>query len=59
MNHSTRNWIEGRVREVKEKLTDEAGRIVVHPTLGPDGRDEQTASTFRRVIGKIKNILGK
>lgn len=59
MNRSTRNWIEGNGREMKAKPADEAGRVVVHAALVPDGRDEQTASPIKRVISKIKSVLGQ
>jgi uncharacterized protein YjbJ (UPF0337 family) len=52
MKSSTKNRVRGKVRELKGKAKETAGKLRKNPALEEEGLDDQ-------IIGKVQNIAGR
>jgi uncharacterized protein YjbJ (UPF0337 family) len=57
MKSSTKNRIRGKVRQVKGKAKEKAGRMIRNTRLEGEGLDDQVAGTIQNVGGKIQKKL--
>jgi uncharacterized protein YjbJ (UPF0337 family) len=59
MKSSTRDKIEGTVRELKGKVKEETGRASKNPDLRDRGTIEKAGGKVQRKIGDIKKVFEK
>ena len=59
MKPSTKHQAEGTLREVKGKLKEQAGKLILDPELEAEGKDEKHAGQLQQKIGQIEKLLGE
>jgi len=59
MRSSTKDKIEGTVREAKGKVKEEAGKAIGNPDLQDRGTSEKVAGKVQKKIGDVKKVFGK
>ncbi len=59
MKSSTRDEAEGKLHQVKGKIKEIAGKVILNPDLEADGIDENMAGKAQKKLGQIKEVLGK
>jgi uncharacterized protein YjbJ (UPF0337 family) len=57
MKGSTKNRVRGKLRQLKGKAKEKAGRIRKDPRLEAEGLDDQVAGTIQNIGGKIQKKL--
>ena len=59
MKSSTRDEAEGKLHQVKGKIKEIAGKVVMDPDLEAEGQDEMFAGKAQEKIGQVKKVVGK
>ena len=59
MKSSTRDEEEGKLHQVKGKIKEIAGKVIVNPDLEAEGKDENLDGIAQEKIGQIKKVVGK
>jgi len=59
MKSSTKDNVQGTIREAKGKVKEMAGIITDNPKLEANGNAEKMAGKVQEKIGQIKKVLGK
>jgi len=59
MKPSTKDQTEGKLHEVKGKLTEQAGKLILDPKLEAEGKDEKHAGQLQQKIGQVEKLLGE
>ena len=59
MKSSTRDEAEGKLHQVKGKIKEIAGKVIVNPDLEAEGKDENLDGIAQEKIGQIKKVVGK
>jgi len=59
MKQSTKDQIEGTVRELKGKAKQTMGQITKNPNLAADGDDEKLAGKIQKKVGQIEQVFEK
>ncbi len=59
MKPSTQDQAEGTFHEVKGKLKEEAGKLVLDPNLEAEGKEEKHAGQLQQRIGQVEKLLGE
>jgi uncharacterized protein YjbJ (UPF0337 family) len=59
MKPSTKDQAEGKLHEVKGKLKEQAGKLILDPTLEAEGKDEKHAGHLQQKIGQVEQLLGE
>ena len=59
MKSSTRDETEGKLHQVKGKIKEIAGKVIVNPDLEAEGKDENLDGIAQEKIGQIKKVVGK
>ena len=59
MRSSTKDKIQGTLREAKGKVKEESGKAVGNPNLRDRGTGEKVAGKVQKKIGDIKKVFGK
>jgi uncharacterized protein YjbJ (UPF0337 family) len=59
MKPSTKNQVEGELHEVKGKLKEQAGKLILDPKLEAEGKDEKHAGQLQQKIGQVEKLLGE
>jgi uncharacterized protein YjbJ (UPF0337 family) len=59
MKSSTRDDAEGKMHQVKGKIKEIAGKIIMNPDLETEGKGEISAGKTQEKIGKVKKFVGK
>ena len=57
MKGSTKNRVRGKLRQVKGKAKQKAGRLSGNTRLEAEGLDDQVAGTIQNLAGKIQKKL--
>ena len=58
MKGSTKNRVRGKVRELKGKAKEKAGKLSGNPRLEDEGLDDQIIGKVQNVAGRIQKKLG-
>ena len=58
MRSSTKDKIEGSVREAKGKVKEESGKAIGNPDLQDRGTGEKVAGKVQKKIGDVKKVFG-
>ena len=59
MKPSTKDQIEGDLREMKGKVKEKAGQLTNDPNLADEGRNERVAGKIQKKVGQIEKVLDK
>ena len=59
MKSSTKDKIEGSLREAKGKVKEESGKAIGNPNLQDRGTDEKVAGKVQKKVGDIKKVFGQ
>jgi uncharacterized protein YjbJ (UPF0337 family) len=59
MKSSTRDKIEGGIKEAKGKVKEKTGRAVGNPDLQDRGTAEKISGKVQRKVGDVKKVFGK
>jgi len=59
MKSSTRDEAEGKMHQVKGKIKEIAGKVIMNPDLKAEGKGEIRTGKVQEKIGEIKKIVGK
>jgi len=59
MKSSTQDNTEGKMHQVKGKIKEIAGKVIMNPDLEAEGKDEIFAGKAQEKIGKVKKVFGK
>ena len=59
MKSSTKDNVQGTIREAKGKVKEMAGIITDNPKLEAEGKVEKIGGTVQEKIGQVKTVLGK
>jgi uncharacterized protein YjbJ (UPF0337 family) len=59
MKSSTRDEEEGKLHQVKGKIKEIAGKVILNPDLEAEGKDENLDGIAHEKIGQIKKVVGK
>jgi uncharacterized protein YjbJ (UPF0337 family) len=59
MRSSTRDNVEGKMRQAKGKLKEAAGRMVGNRDLQAEGKEENIDGKVQEKRGQIKKVLGR
>ncbi|MDH3358263.1 MAG: CsbD family protein [Desulfobacteraceae bacterium] len=59
MKSSTRDDAEGKMHQVKGKIKEIAGKVIMNPDLEAEGKDEISDGKTQEKIGTVKKFVGK
>ncbi|MGA9176799.1 MAG: CsbD family protein [Desulfobacterales bacterium] len=59
MESSTRDDAEGKMHQVKGKIKEVTGKVIMNPDLEDEGKGEISAGKTQEKIGKVKKFIGK
>jgi uncharacterized protein YjbJ (UPF0337 family) len=59
MKSSTKDKIQGTLREAKGKVKEESGRAIGNPNLTDRGTGEKIAGKVQKKIGDVKKVFDK
>jgi uncharacterized protein YjbJ (UPF0337 family) len=59
MKSSTQDKAEGRLHQLKGKIKEVTGEVIMNPDLEDEGKDEISAGKTQEKIGKVKKFVGK
>jgi len=59
MKSSTKDQIEGKLRELKGKVKEKTGQATKNPNLAAQGQDEKIAGKIQRKVGQIEKVFEK
>lgn len=59
MKSSTKDNVQGTVRQAKGKAKEVAGIITDNPKLEATGKAEKLAGKVQEKVGQVKKVLGK
>jgi len=59
MKPSTKDQVEGKLHEVKGKLKEQVGSLIVDPKLESEGTDQKHAGQLQQKIGQVEQLLGE
>lgn len=59
MKSGNRDKAEGKLREIKGKAKEKAGKLTDNPKLQTEGTDEKISGKIQGDVGDIKKALGK
>jgi uncharacterized protein YjbJ (UPF0337 family) len=59
MKSSTKDKIEGTLREAKGKVKEESGKAVGNPDLRDRGTAEKVGGKIQKKVGDVKKVFGK
>lgn len=59
MKPSTKDQAEGKLHEVKGKLKEQVGNLMLDPKLEREGTDEKHAGQLQQKIGQVEKLLGE
>ena len=59
MKESTKDKIEGTLREAKGKVKEETGKAVGNPDLEDRGTGEKVAGKVQKKVGDVKKVFGQ
>ena len=57
MKASTKDQVEGAIRELKGRVKEIAGELTDNPALAAEGSDEKIAGKVQEKIGQIKKVF--
>jgi uncharacterized protein YjbJ (UPF0337 family) len=58
MKRSTKDQAQGKLHEVKGKITEQAGRLILDRNLEADGKAEKRAGQLQNKFGQVEKLLG-
>jgi uncharacterized protein YjbJ (UPF0337 family) len=59
MKSSIQDNAEGKMHQVKGKIKEITGKVIMNPDLEDEGKDEIFAGKAQEKIGKVKKVFGK
>ncbi len=59
MKPSTKDQAEGTLHEVKGKVKEQAGKLILDPKLEAEGKDEKRSGQLQQKIGQVEKLLGE
>jgi len=59
MKPSTKDQAEAKLHEVKGKLKEQAGKLILDPKLEAEGKDEKHAGQLQQTMGQVEKLLGE
>jgi uncharacterized protein YjbJ (UPF0337 family) len=59
MKPSTKDQIEGKLRELKGKAKQKVGQVANNPNLAAEGQDEKFAGKIQKKVGQIEKVFEK
>jgi uncharacterized protein YjbJ (UPF0337 family) len=59
MKSSTRDDAEGKMHQVKGKIKEFTGKVIMNPDMEAEGKGEISAGKTQEKIGKVKKFVGK
>jgi uncharacterized protein YjbJ (UPF0337 family) len=59
MTSSTKDKIQGTLREAKGKVKEESGKAIGNPNLEDRGTGEKVAGKVQNKMGDVKKVFGK
>jgi uncharacterized protein YjbJ (UPF0337 family) len=59
MRSSTQDNAEGKMHQVKGKIKEVTGKVIMNPDLEDEGKDEISAGKTQAKIAKVKKFIGK
>lgn len=59
MKNSTKDQVQGKLREVKGAIKKKAGQVINSPSLEAEGRAEKTAGKVQQKVGQIEKVFGE
>jgi uncharacterized protein YjbJ (UPF0337 family) len=59
MKSSTKDKIEGTIREAKGKVKEKAGRASGNPDMEDRGTVEKVDGKIQRKVGEVKKVFGR
>jgi len=59
MKSSTRDEAGGKLHQVKGKIKEIAGKVILDSDLEAEGKKENNAGKVQEKIGDIKKVVGK
>ena len=59
MKSGTRDEAEGKLHQVKGKIKEIAGKVIMNPDLEAEGQDEILVGKAQEKIGQIEKVVGK
>jgi uncharacterized protein YjbJ (UPF0337 family) len=59
MKSSTKDNVQGTIRQAKGKVKEMAGIITDNPRLEASGKAERIAGNVQEKLGQVKKVLGK
>jgi len=59
MKPSTKDQAEGALHEVKGKLKEQVGKLIVDPKLEAEGKDEKHVGQLQQKMGQVEKVLGE
>ena len=59
MKSSTKDNVQGTIRQAKGKVKEMAGIITDNPRLEASGKADRIAGNVQEKLGQVKKVLGK
>jgi uncharacterized protein YjbJ (UPF0337 family) len=59
MKPSTKDQAEGKLHEMKGKVKEQAGKLILDPELEAEGKDEKRSGQVQQKIGQVEKLLGE
>jgi uncharacterized protein YjbJ (UPF0337 family) len=59
MKSGTRDEAEGKWHQVKGKVKEIAGKVIMNPDLEAEGKAESQSGEVQEKVGEIKKVVGK
>jgi len=59
MKQSTKDTLEGQLREVKGKVKEKVGQVTNNPDLEGEGQAENLTGKLQKKIGQIEKVFEK
>ena len=58
MKSSTKDHAEGKMHQVKGKIKEIAGKVIMNPDLEDEGKGEKTPAKFKKRSARSRRSLG-
>jgi uncharacterized protein YjbJ (UPF0337 family) len=59
MKSSTQDTVEGKLHQVKGKIKEITGKVIMNPDLEAKGKKENRTGKVQENLGEFKNVVGK
>lgn len=59
LKSSTQDTAKGKLHQVKGKIKEITGKVIMNPDLEAEGKKENRAGKVQEKLGEFKNVVGK